>query len=338
MVKAEGGQPLFGEDSLLEEIRKLDHVVGATPFFEGVGLWKSNRLSNCIFRGIDPKTESSVSDLATYLLRDEELPALLEDRNAVLPEDREPLSQEEIEHAFSRKKRKEIYARSLDRFSKPEGDTLPQPIVVGLESLRRRNMRIGDVVTLVSFSPYDYEPKSQTFLVVGAFRTGMNDTEQWIYMPIRSAQVFLDLYNDVLNEFTFSGISVKLDDYSYADEVAAKIESLDSDYGAQMPGLGLRAYTWEQMRLDIASGGRRRETHHLCHDASHCRLRRCHDLSDLGAHGHREDPRHRCAAISWCNPSGSGDDLHAPRRDTHRRWDRLRRRCGMALHGEHQRH
>lgn len=249
-VTSRGYASLYREDEFLELLNKMDHVEAAAPYVEQMGLYKAWQLRACQIRGIDPVLESRVGDFARYLLRDDELASLLDDEKIHrLPDDRAPLTEAEVKDLFSRKKR-------IDRAREAglkgfELEDVPQPIVVGIETLRGRSAAIGQIIQISSYSPLSLEPTAQNFIVVGAFQSGVFEQDSsWMFIPIRACQEFLALYDDRphVNEYRFTGLSVRLDDYSNAVHVRSQI------YDEIAPRVGvpdMLAYTWEDQRRNL---------------------------------------------------------------------------------------
>lgn len=253
-IHSQTSRGLFDEDVLAERVAKLPQVKAVAPFVEHSGIYRlqlSGGLSSCVIRGIEPLAEAGVSDFATYLLRDSEIQLLLEyPQLGHLPDERQPLEPHEIEEIFSRERRTRI-AKATGVEGVELGRGVPQPIVVGIEALRRRRLSIGHVVQIQTFSPLTLEPKVANFIVVGAFKIGeFNQDMSWMFMPIRACQEFLDFYdtNPDINDYRFSGLSVKLDDYGRSEQVKTTIRQ------EVFPHLRTRIIdveTWEDQRKNL---------------------------------------------------------------------------------------
>ena len=248
------GTDLIGSYDLIEELEKLEHVEAAAPFVVGQGIYRAmTKVTPCEIRGIDPVAEAEVGDFDRYLLRIEEIRELLEDETKMLTDERTPMSVEEIEQVFSREHR-DFLMSVYGAFRDDPGFTVPpQPIVVGIEVLRRNDTRIGDVIELQSFSPRTLDARNERFLVVGAFQTGVFEQDLgWMFVPIQAAVHFLDLFDEEVLGDRISGVSVRLDDFRHANEMRDEIRDellplLYGDFIARRP----LVRTWEDQRRNL---------------------------------------------------------------------------------------
>ncbi|MEE8143110.1 MAG: FtsX-like permease family protein [Planctomycetota bacterium] len=247
------GNLLHGEDQVIEVLESDPNVLAAAPFVNALGLFKASYFDICTIRGIDPLQEARVGEFASYLLTDDEIQAFITEQNYQLPEVRQPLTTEQIRHLFSMERRKEVEALGVFGRGKGfESELPPPPIVVGIEAIRQGTMRLGHTVQITSYSPADHEPKYKNFLVVGAFQTGWFESDrQMVYMPLPAVQHFLDLYDtsDVVNDSLFTGISVRLDDYTHASEVRARL--LREGIPPVLSPGDTRVVTWEEQRSNL---------------------------------------------------------------------------------------
>ncbi|MCI0651290.1 MAG: ABC transporter permease [Planctomycetes bacterium] len=264
-IRITGEKPnaLCGEDELAAMLLAQKHVVAAAPFVHATALYRSDsEVEGCIVQGIDPVAEAKVSAFGTYLLRESEIEAerdryLLReptgngggDASGAAVPNRAPFTEREIEQLFSLENRRAL-ARQQSNLTGFEFEDPPQPIVVGVQALWRRNFWIGKVVQLSAFSTVDLKPRSQQFIVVGAFQTGIFEHDlDVLYMPIRAAQEFLGLFDESpeVMDYRFQGMAVRLDDYRNAE--AARQGIL-----AAIPALGLgdlQVRTWEEERQTL---------------------------------------------------------------------------------------
>ena len=174
------------------------------------------------------------------------------DDTAVLPDDRPALEPDEIEYIFSRERRSFFaqFARPWEEPDEEEGfQEVPQPIVVGIEALRRNYTRIGDEIEIQSFSPRTVEARVQSFIVVGAFQTGVFEQDQgWMFIPIEAAVQFLDLFDEEALGERVSGVSIRLDDYRHANEVRDEIKAT---IVPNLPETNVFVETWEDKRRNL---------------------------------------------------------------------------------------
>lgn len=67
VIEKEGG--IEDYDALVDRINKMPHVVASAPFVNGQALIKEkDQVTGVIFRGIDPKRETHVTDIGKYLI------------------------------------------------------------------------------------------------------------------------------------------------------------------------------------------------------------------------------------------------------------------------------
>lgn len=261
VVKGGPMQGLVGEDQILEAARAQPGVAAASPYVESLALYKVTRLDHCLLRGIDPVQESAVSDIDLYLLSDEEIDQLLADPYRLLPDDRSANTPEKVKEIFSLKRRRQILRWRLGG-NQGEGfaeESPPHGLVVGIETLRSGRLAMGDIVQLSSYSPITLEPCNGKFIVVGAFQSGVYEQDQrWAYSDLRALQEVLDLWDEDAQDMRISGISVRLDDYSSADNARTQLDrelsrrmELPATDPAAIPRRPKEVLTWENQRENL---------------------------------------------------------------------------------------
>lgn len=193
---------------LVDEAKKVPHVVAATPFiFRQVLLSSDTSVFGVVLRGVNPETEAEVTEIGKNIIEGR-LDYLTNPPDSSLPE---------------------------AGMSKTEGETekiLPG-IIIGRELAGRLGAFLGDRINIVSpvgkegtsigkslTGPMGFTPKIRKFRVVGIFDSGMYEYDSSLaYISIKEAQNFFNL-SDVV-----TGIEVKVDDIFIADRVAQQIES-----------------------------------------------------------------------------------------------------------------
>ena len=261
VVEADPFRGLVGEDQLLEAISAVPGVKAVAPHVTTLALYKVGVMDHCVLRGVDPAAECGVSELARFVLSDDEINLMLQDRFMLLPADRDPMPIEQVEQVFSLERRRDVLRWRLqeDPGSGFSVEAPPQPIIVGIEALRSRKLNMGDVVQISSYSPITLEPCSGNFLVVGAFQSGVYEQDlRWAYTHIRSLQDTLELWDDDAEDMRLSGISIKLDDYSEAETIKGEIRRqveermfLDADDPNRIPLRSPSYETWEDKRANL---------------------------------------------------------------------------------------
>ncbi len=221
---------LTGVEEIEAAIRKVPQVTATAPFIETVALYRSfGRFSHFKLKGLDPLKEAKVGDLASYILREEELTTIfpagevdpperlvLERRvHEVLREGRQPLSDDEIERLFSLEHRMKIWQEANPNRTLGPREKVPAALVVGINLLLDREVFLGDEVSVIALSPNNpTQPLTERFLVVGAFKSGEFENDTRAALMLRSKmQTFLELYDQVQGDFRAEGIRIALRDY-----------------------------------------------------------------------------------------------------------------------------
>jgi len=174
--------------SVVDRVRKVPHVLAATPFiYNQVLLTSEGNVNGVVLRGIDPALEGTVTDIQRNLVQG-----------------------------------------SLSDLTPPpgaEGKTAKPrlSIIVGKELAARLGTFVGDTINVVSPTgtpgPLGIIPKIRKFEVVGIFDSGMYEYDSTLaYISIPTAQDFFNLGD------TVTGVEVKVDDIFQADRIARTIE------------------------------------------------------------------------------------------------------------------
>jgi lipoprotein-releasing system permease protein len=197
-------------DKVTVQVEQVPHVLAATPFvFRQVLLTSQSAVQGIVLRGIDPKREARVTELARNIA-DCSNPA-------------ERLVCGNLE--------------DLDRHRQTAGvapstgpgtgsDPGHPGIILGKELARRLRVSVGDAVNVVSpvgpassIGTMVMTPKIRTFRVVALFESGMYEYDSSLaYLALDEAQKFFNMGN------TVTGIEVKVDDIFMADRTAKSIE------------------------------------------------------------------------------------------------------------------
>jgi len=175
---------------------------------EGPALIKlRGRKEFAYFKGIDPLTEASVCDFASYITpfgnRPEDLLKTHGEKNTA--------------SAFG--------GTELLRLGPGEPEKDPGSFIQN-----------GEQIVLVTLKDWD-KVSVKAFTIAGKFQSGMYDFDKnYVFIPLTTAQEL----GGAKEKDAVTGISVKLDDYRYANEVRDKLQS----------ALGFEYYvqTWEDAR------------------------------------------------------------------------------------------
>jgi lipoprotein-releasing system permease protein len=230
-------QELDEWEPILEQTRKTEGVVGATPFLQVEVMVSSlSNRAGAILRGIDPKTASDVTDLARNLTHGKleylEHPEKILDSSIGAPQ--KGALDAMLEGA------ERSAARGLP--DEAEEEELPG-LIVGQELARALRLVVGDRVTVVSprgdLGPTGPIPKTRPFRIAGIFYSGMYEYDmKYAYIDLGVAQRFLR------SEGRISGIEVKVRDIERAPTVAAQLAST-------IGGQGLRVRDWKAMNQQL---------------------------------------------------------------------------------------
>ncbi|TVL98709.1 MAG: hypothetical protein CV087_20730 [Candidatus Brocadia sp. WS118] len=193
---------------VIEKVKNFEHVVACAPYVEGPALIKlRNRREFVYFKGIDPLAESCVSDFQSY----------------ISPFGNQP---EDLLKTHGEKNTASTFGGSeLLRIGQGEPEKDPGSFIQN-----------GEQVVLVTLKEWD-KISVKAFEVVGKFKSGMYDFDKnYVYIPLTVAQEL----TGAKEKDAVTGISVKLDDYRYANEVRDKLQAV----------LGFEYYvqTWEDAR------------------------------------------------------------------------------------------
>lgn len=209
IIVSKGG--MYGLENykqVVEKIKAFDHVIACAPYIEGPALIKlRGRKEFVYFKGIDPNAEACVSDFESYIAPFGNQPGDLLKTHG----------EKNTASAFG--------GTELLRTGSGEPERFPQSFIQN-----------GEQIVLVTLKEWD-KISVKPFIITGKFKSGMYDFDKnYIYIPLASAQELVGSKE----ENAVTGISVKLDNYRYANEIRDKLQMV----------LGFEYYvqTWEDAR------------------------------------------------------------------------------------------
>ncbi|KAA0244114.1 MAG: ABC transporter permease [Candidatus Brocadia sp. AMX2] len=193
---------------VIEKVKTFEHVTACAPYVEGPALIKlRNRKEFVYFKGIDPDAEASVGDFTSY----------------ITPFGNQP---EDLLKTHGEKNTGSVFGGSeLFRVGPGEPEKDPGSFIQN-----------GEQIVLVTLKEWD-KISVKAFVVVGKFKSGMYDFDKnYVYIPLTVAQEL----TGSKGKDAVTGISIKLDDYRYANQVRDKLQA----------ALGIEYYvqTWEDAR------------------------------------------------------------------------------------------
>lgn len=205
-------------ETVIDKIQAVPNVVAATPFvLRQVLLTTPSGVQGIVLRGIDPKREADVTELAKNVSA-----GRLSDLLAPVKIKQVPVD---------------------DPQGEPQAVEKPG-IILGKELALRLGVFVGDTVNVVSpvgpISAMGMVPKIRTFAVVALFNSGMYEYDSSLaYIELGESQKFFNMGQSV------SGIEVKVTDVFRAGEIAREIErALGFSHGAR---------DWMQMNRNLFS-------------------------------------------------------------------------------------
>lgn len=193
---------------VVEKVKSFEHVTACAPYVEGPALIKLRGSKEFVyFKGIDPNAEACVGDFKSY----------------ITPFGNQP---EDLLKTHGEKNTASIFGGSeLLRIRPGEPEKDPGSFIQN-----------GEQAVLVTLREWD-KISVKAFIVTGKFKSGMYDFDKnYVYIPLTIAQELVGLKE----KNAITGISIKLDDYRYANEVRDKLQA----------ALGFEYYiqTWEDAR------------------------------------------------------------------------------------------
>ncbi|HEY1956125.1 MAG TPA: ABC transporter permease [Polyangiaceae bacterium] len=241
-------KPFADYGPILERVRAVPGVVGATPVVQGEVMMSSpSNLAGVIVRGIDPDTIGAVIDLKSNI----EVGQFnyLED-----PDKLRHLPPDEVigigPHGEEYKKGNDLALEDddLDPAVRAAIDTAPplRPgIIIGRELSHTLHVFVGDEVTLVSplgdLGPMGIMPRTKKFRVAAIFYSGMYEYDaSHVYTLIDVAQDYFSTAGQV------TAIEVKVKDAERADAVTPLV-------AAAVNRPDLRVRDWRDMNRNLFS-------------------------------------------------------------------------------------
>ncbi len=187
VVVLKSGGEIQDYRELMDKLKGFSGVSATTPFiYSQVMLSSGSNVSGVVLRGVDPKTDTQVTNLYKSIVKGK--------------------------------------LSNLDEPVKPtygESPSLPG-VIIGRELAKNLNLYMGDIVHIVSplgnITPFGMIPKTKQFRVAGIFDTGMYEYDSTLaYVSLRDAQAFLSMDDSV------TGIQLKVKDVYKAGEIARSI-------------------------------------------------------------------------------------------------------------------
>ncbi len=201
-----GMYDLENYNEIIAKLKSFEHVKACAPYIESPALVRIRGAKEfASFRGIVPEAEAEIGDFESYVSKFGKKPSDLLQTH----------KEANIPSAFA--------GVELLRMGPGEPEDSPQSFVPD-----------GEQIVLVTVKGWD-RMSVKPFIISGRFQTNWYEFDkQYIYIPLSAAQELVGAKDAV------TGISVRLDDYKYANEVRYKIQG--------WLGSGYNVLTWEDTR------------------------------------------------------------------------------------------
>jgi lipoprotein-releasing system permease protein len=219
---------------LLERLRKVPHVVAASPGLYGqVLISHGARSGGGLIKGVIPQDEKTVGDL---------LQSVREGSAAAL----EPQSSGSEMPCSGIAPGGRNCGDSKTQVSEsrpgPPGSVAVPPIVIGKDLAESIGVKVGDALLVTSpqgaLTPLGVVPRYQKFQVVGIFKSGFYQYDSsYAFVRLKDAQ---KLFSE---PDLISVISFKVDDLYHADRVGREIEAA--------AGKGFQATNWMEQNREL---------------------------------------------------------------------------------------
>jgi lipoprotein-releasing system permease protein len=248
VVDTTPGTPFDDYDAVLERIRKVPGVVGATPVVHGEVMASSaSNLAGVIVTGIEPQSIHSVIDLAHNL----------EVGKLDYLEHPEKLTKLPAQEVIGIGPGGEQYYKGAELPSMPDdidpsvrAVILPTKadrpgLILGRELAKTLHVYVGDEVTLVSplgdLGPMGVMPRTKKFRVAAVFYSGMYEYDAtYVYTMMETAQEYFQTADKI------SAIEVKVQDAEQAEGVTPLV-------AAAVSRPDLRVRDWREINKNLFS-------------------------------------------------------------------------------------
>ena len=279
-----GSGPLGIKDftDLEKSIRHLPTVRETAPYIERLAVYRSGvSIKPAMLAGVDPVRQAGVSDFASYMLRPEELGVLLDkhlpppspsedddvereelnmpqamgDLHSILSrKDRVPLAAAELQNFFDLQWRRKVL-QTHNPLLAAEFPIPPAGLIVGVQSILKRRVMLGQVLTVITLSPDSGREISERFLVTGAINTGD--------FQLDSGTLFADVQKvrNLLNRdlgrsqspYRYQGIRIALDEEQVDVTNPAELEKARDEVQVAIADsrFPLLVETWRSIRANL---------------------------------------------------------------------------------------
>ncbi len=257
-VVSKYGEPMEDYDAVMQKVKKVKGVIGATPFIlNEVMVSSEGNISGAVIKGIDAETIGSVTDLPSYIQPGGKL-QWLEHPEEIKAKRLAPLGGAAFDDRPATPGDSLRPAPKLDADDQPgldrdpvldtsaETANAPQVfpgVILGKELAASLKVQVGDRVNVVSplggeLGPQGPMPKSRAFRVAGIFYSGMFEYDaKFVYISLKDAQSFFNIKG-------VSGIDIKVDDVDNARRITHAIYD-------KLDGYPYRTRDWGEMNHNL---------------------------------------------------------------------------------------
>jgi lipoprotein-releasing system permease protein len=238
-------------EPVLERVRAVHGVVGATPLVQGELMASSaSNLAGVIVHGIDTKTIGDVIELRKNI----EAPQKIDDKLAYLdnPDLLRNLPSDEVigvgpgGEEYTKGPEPPVFEDLDPEVAKVVSMPRTRPgLVIGRELAKTLHVYVGDEVTLVSplgdLGPMGIMPKTRKYRIAAIFYSGMYEYDAThVYTTLEEAQTYFAMPGQI------TAIDVKVDDAENADRLTPAVTA------AVQKGT-LRVRDWREMNKNLFS-------------------------------------------------------------------------------------
>jgi lipoprotein-releasing system permease protein len=219
---------------LLERLRKVPHVVAASPGLYGqVLISHGARSGGGLIKGVIPQDEKTVGDL---------LQSVREGSAAALEPQSSGSEMPCSGIASGGRNCGDSKTQVSESRPGPPGSVAVPPIVIGKDLAESIGVKVGDALLVTSpqgaLTPLGVVPRYQKFQVVGIFKSGFYQYDSsYAFVRLKDAQ---KLFSE---PDLISVISFKVDDLYHADRVGREIEAA--------AGKGFQATNWMEQNREL---------------------------------------------------------------------------------------
>ena len=238
--------------STLPKVAAVPGVVGVSPFIlNEVIISHGQTVTGAEFKGIDPATVGSVSDLPrqviagdlAWIANPQDIPGtVVEPRSDTSKQLEGPEYQQYLEDTL---KRRQLHADEAEKKLDPEAVRNLAGICIGKEMSHQLRAWVGDIINVLTplgeMTPTGPVPRSRPFRVACILYSGMYEYDsKFVYVGLSEAQKFFKMGNNVV------GLELKFHDVDAARAEGRRVV-------AALGGFPYRIKDWAELNRNLFS-------------------------------------------------------------------------------------